>query len=141
MHNTGNRGSFYGTVYPSKIRFMINDQYSSTKVYDMIQYESISDNSGTNMLYDTFNYIKVVDDYQDSNQQSITISGSSANITRKEREFCLNIPRNRTGGDETRLFKERMRDKYLTVDLIYNNTNGYIFSVPYVTTNYRISKR
>jgi hypothetical protein len=141
MHNIGGRGWFYGVLRQSMIRFMVNDQYSSTKVYDMIQYESTSDSSGTNITFDTFNYIKVVDDYQDSNQQSIITSGSSANITRKEREFCLNIPRNRTGGDETRLFKERMRDKYLTIDLTYNNTNGYIFSVPYVTTNYRISKR
>jgi hypothetical protein len=141
IHNMGANGWFYGVPHSSLIRFMVNDQYSSTKVFDMLQYESITDNAGTNVLYDTFNSIKVVDDYQNSDTQSIVISGSSANITRKEREFCLNVPRNRTGGDETRLFKERMRDKYIIIDLTYNNSNGYTFGVPYVTTNYRISKR
>lgn len=153
-HGTGSKGSFYGSVYPSMVRFVVNDKYNSTKVFDMFQYESSCRTSaGINQLYTTFDTIRVYDDYQNSDYTNITLN---SNLTRKEREFNLIIPRNVISsnpstnpdifdvdgnGDPSRLFRERMRDRYITVELTYNNSSNYVFSVPYVTTNYRISKR
>jgi hypothetical protein len=160
-----NRGSFFGVVNPSKIKLLINDAYNETKVFDGIHYESTSKAllNGTyhvDQIYDTFNTIRCYDDYQNSGIQTIYTSGPTQNITRHEREFKLNLPRNivkisslsnpdilnNTNLDATRLFKERMRDKYLIIDLCYNNTVplstfNYVFNVPYIITNYRISKR
>ena len=157
-----NRGSFFGTIYPSKLKLLVNDNYNETKVFDGIHYESSSKAlSGityyVDQIYDTFNTIRCYNDYQNSDFQTIYTSGLNQNITRHEREFKLNIPRNIvnisslsnpdifSNLDATRLFKERMRDKYIIIDLIYNNTAiniyNYIFNVPYITTNYRISKR
>jgi hypothetical protein len=160
-----NRGSFFGTISPSKIKLLINDLYNETKVFDGLHYESTSKAllSGTyhiNQIYDTFNSIRCYNDYQNSDFQTISNPSDYQNITRPEREFKLNIPRNIvkisslsnpdildiSNLDVTRLFKERMRDKYLIIDLVYNNTVqsdtfNYIFNVPYITTNYRISKR
>jgi hypothetical protein len=161
--NTSRRGYFYDILYPSKIKLLVNDNYNETKVFDRLQYESSSKEliNGTyhvDHIYDTFSTIRCYDDYQNSDFQTIYTTGSNQNVTRHEREFNLNIPRNIvnisslsnpdilniSNLDATRLFKERMRDKYLTIDLTYNNVNStfnYIFNVPYITTNYRISKR
>lgn len=160
-----NRGSFFNVIYPSTIKLLVNDKYNETKVFDGIHFESSSKAllNGTyhiDQIYTTFDTIRCYNDYQNSGFQTIYTSGVNQNITRQEREFKLNIPRNivntsslsnpdilnNSNLDATRLFKERMRDKYLIIDLSYNNHNmtnnvNYIFNIPYITTNYRISKR
>jgi hypothetical protein len=40
-----------------------------------------------------------------------------------------------------RLFRERIRDKYIVVELTYGNDEDYSFSIPFFITKYRISKR
>lgn len=154
MHNIGNKATFFGTTYNSKLKFIVNETYPETKTFDMFEYHSISkNNSGINILTDTFNTIRCYNDYQNSDYTTITIN---SNLIRKERGFTLAVPRNVVDtatylnpdifnssnlDDTTRTFRERMRDKYLIVDLIYTNINTYNFSIPYITTNYRISKR
>jgi len=157
MHNTGARTNFYGSDYQPLIRFIVNDHYDKTKVFDGLQFQSVSiDSSNINQIYDTFGVIRVYNDWQNSDTQNIYTSGPYKNINRPEREFILNIPRNIVDVDPTsnpdifsvinldssKLFKERMRDKYIIVELYYTTSSedNYSFSVPYITTNYRISR-
>jgi hypothetical protein len=77
----------------------------------------------------------------------------NTNLRHREREYNATIPRNIVTGqgntdidilstvnqDSTRLFKERLRDKYLTTKLTYSGVNG--ISVPYIKFDYRISNR
>jgi hypothetical protein len=153
IHNTGSKCNFYGSTSDSKIKLIVNDNYQYTKTFDMLEYHSTSKNTTSNILVNTFSTIRAYNDYQNSNYQPIVMN---SNLIRKERGFTLAIPRNRVElgaylnpdifdngnlDNETRTFKERMRDKYLIIDLTYSNINNYNFSIPYITTNYRISKR
>lgn len=148
IHNIGNKGEFYGYSNPSKISLVVNDNYQETKTFDMLEYHSTSNIGGTNYLSDTFSSIRVYNDYQNSDYQTLTLN---SNIIRKERGFKIAIPRNIVSNssdifnpinlDATRVFKERMRDKYIVVDLIYTNQTTRDFNVPYIITDYRVSKR
>jgi hypothetical protein len=158
MHNIGNRNTFYGVKYPSTLKFIANDNFEEVKTFDSFKFNSTCRTEIDDIdQYDkTFVTIRCYNDYQNSNFQTIYTSGVNTNITRKEREFVLNVPRSRVSisqpnypnifdpanlSNETRLFKERMRDKYLITELLYNDTGNNRFNVPYITTNYRISKR
>jgi hypothetical protein len=152
LHNYGNKSTFYGTIYPSKVRFVVNDNYDYTKVFDSIEYKSRSYNGTVLLFSDTFNTLKIWNDKQYTGEVSIVMD---SNITKREQGYSMIVPRNVVNSnietdldifnvsnhDTNRLFKERIRDKYSIVELKYNNTNGYTFSVPYVKTNYRISSR
>ena len=157
IHNIGNKAQFYGLLAgDSKLSFIVNDNYDLTKVFDMFEFSSSAiDGNNINQLTNTFYSIRVYNDYQNSNYQSVT---NTSNLTRKERGFKLSVPRNRVEigainnpniftsiniDNETRQFKERMRDKYLHVDLNYYNIGNPTikFSIPYIVTNYRVSNR
>lgn len=157
-HNGGVKGSFFGTVYPSSIKFIVNDNYDYTKVFDSIEYKSKSYNSSDVLLYnDTFNTLSVYNDKQYTGVVSIVTDNtlSTWNTVKREGNFSTIIPRNIVNANITssvdifnplnqnisRLYKERIRDKYCIIELTYNNTNGYKLSIPYIKTNYRISYR
>jgi len=38
-------------------------------------------------------------------------------------------------------YNERMRDKYMVIELNYNNTDNYKFTLPYINTLFRRSPR
>ena len=77
------------------------------------------------------------------------------NTFKREEGFITTLPRNivnsasyanvnifsSSNWDSSRSFQERLRDKYLIVQLAYTNNNNYAFSVPFITTNYRVSIR
>lgn len=152
IHNIGNKSTFYSSTQPSKIKYIVNDDYLNTKTFDSITYQSNASNrtlTGSVYTNETFNKIKVSNDYQYSGE---VVLSNNSNIIRKEREFELPVPRNAMNTangdinnpsslDYSRQFRERMRDKYMIVELSYHNVNNYEFTVPYITTNYRISKR
>ncbi len=107
---------------------------------------------------DTFDTIRFYTDYQMSDYVTL-VPGD--NIRKKEREWQMTIPRNVMDEnlvdadifnvynyDPTRRFKDRMRDKYLFVDLIYNNfdsdfgdTRNIKFILHYFKTFFRQSFR
>ena len=106
----------------------------------------------------TFDTIRFYTDYQMSDYVTLT---PGSNIRRKEREWQMMVPRNIMDENlidadifnvynynSARLFKDRMRDKYLFVDLIYNNfdselgdTRNIKFILHYFKTFFRHSYR
>lgn len=101
-----------------------------------------------NIYDDTFSRYRFYNDYQNTDWQDI-------NWKRKERSFTSTVPRDRVNApqinnvdifdssnlDSTQTYKRRMRDKYVILDMEYDNTSGNKFSVPYIIINYRQSTR
>ena len=57
-HNKGDYGSFYGTVYPSKIKVLTNDAPLTTKVWDNQKFQTqVYRANGTLLNDETFHYI------------------------------------------------------------------------------------
>lgn len=156
IHDIGNYGSFYGITYTSTIQIIINDHPVKTKVFDnlMIITESIDRSTttvGINKNDDTWNVIRCYDDYQNTDFQNLIVN---TNIKRKERTWQLPIPRNRvlyTSSNSPNIFSdlsitdksfgERIRDKYMYIDLKYNNSNNYNLITHSISTQLRISDR
>ena len=154
-HNSDSlpRATYYGTTYDSYIKMLVNKDYYLTKVFDYIRLDSTSkDANDIDQYEDTFDEIRVTDNYQNSDWVTLILDD---NISRKERSFVLPVPRdivaypqkdNKDIFNEDNLnsnlkYKRRMRDKYLALELKYSNTSNNIISLPDVIINYRPSYR
>ncbi len=174
LHNFGNYGTFYGTIYPSQIKTIINPNPTYTKVFDNLKWQTESINSviewvddlvttnsnisyttssNVNLLTDTFNSLRVYNEYQNSDWVTLT---NDINVKKREQTWATYIPRNKVNYDIltpssssifnpfvlTKVdFGERIRDKYMVLDLKYDNTNNRRFIAHNITTDYRISPR
>ena len=168
LHNSGNKSNYYGVLFPSTLSFVINDNFQHTKVFDSIIYNSKSKSSyifDINVIdnfADTFNTIQCLNTKQNTGVIPIVVNDPTSttltltnNTFKRENGFITILPRNivtsaaytnidiKSGSNlnSSRLFQERLRDKYLIVNLVYNNSNSYVFSIPYITSNYRVSIR
>lgn len=153
MHDEGVYCKFYEFVYWSKVKMIVNDHFQYTKVFDNIMYDSQTVDTATGINYndDTLSTIRVYNDYQNTDFQSLIVNN---NIKRKERTWQLAIPRNRvlySTSDSPDIFTdlsptdkingERMRDKYITIDLIYKNSTNRNIAINNLRTIYRQSPR
>lgn len=153
IHEVGNKCSFYGTIYDSSVKLFVNPFPNRSKIFTNLYWFTQSINSSNiNLLTDTWKSLRVYNDFQNTDTISLT---ADVNLKRKERGWRCAIPRNRvksTGGstldifnsvnlDETRLFKEPIRDVYATVDLTYQNTNNNRFICPFIEVEYLPSLR
>lgn len=180
FHNYGAYGVFYDNTTPvqSTIKVLTNENSGKTKTYDNLTWltESIKDNvewsddyniypgsianpsypDNVNNQLDTFNSVRCYNDWENSDFISIITAKPNNNITRKERDFNFQVPRNKFDYntnlpstyslfDPSKLtrttFGERMRDKYMIVDLVYSNLINNRFIVNLLKTIYRISDR
>lgn len=159
IHNIGNYSEFYDTVYPSTVKLLVNPNTKYSKIYNNFIWntESIQDNNladyttQVNNAIDTFDQIRIYNDYQ--NTDFVTIDPISIkNVKRIERQWNLQVPRNKvlytTNATTniftdigTKLFGERIRDKYAKVDLVYNNVLNNRFVFNSFETKYLISDR
>lgn len=113
--------------------------------------QAYSDN--INMLTDTFKYLRCYNEYQNTDWTTLTVD---TNLKKREQTWNTFVPRNKVDYDTltpststifdpavlTKTdFGERMRDKYLVVDLRYDNTNNYRFIIHNLITAYRPSAR
>jgi hypothetical protein len=159
-HNadTVSRGSFYGTIYDSLVKHVCNaGDFNITKVFDIINWHSTSKTAGINNYGDTFSELRVYNDYQNTqnNDGSWKTLSIPTTVKRKERSFTTTIPRDNVNApqssnvdifdtinlDETQAFKRRIRDKYIIIDMKYENKADTSFSVPYINVGYRKSIR
>jgi len=177
LHNNGEYSKFYGTVYPSTLKFIVNNNPTATKVFDnlTITTEAINDKiewsddlnvypgaitlpiypDNVNIKDSTFNYARFYNQYQ--NTDWITLNPNvGGNIRKVEQGFNLQIPRNKFNYDlypvstsslfdpyklTKTSFGDRLRDKWVNIDLNYNNLLGLRFIVHNVKTLFRISDR
>ena len=149
IHDKFDYCNFYGVVYPSKLSLIVNPYPTETKVFDNYELTSESVNVlNQNVPDDTINTIRVYDDYQNSDFRDMSDVSK-----RKERTWNISLLRNRvlyttnptdifTDLSPTDIsFAERMRDKYLVVDMIYDNTDNNRLQLHTFKTHYRKSAR
>lgn len=141
----------------SLLRFTNSDQLPLTKVYDNLCFFTYAkDSNGYIVNNSTFSIVSFKNDYQYTictNTAGSNVLTLNDNLQRKERGYSTYIPRNIVNANGTtniditnpvnqssiRTYKERMRDKYLTTDLTYVNSD-YLFVIPEVQITYRYSK-
>jgi len=155
IHDIGNYGEYYNTIYPSYLKFIVNKNPQYTKVFDNIKYNSEAreynsvGNYYINHNDDTWDSIRITNNYQNTDTHLLT-----AIAKRKERTWQLAIPRNRvlyttsnspdiysdlSIGDKE--FGERIRDKYIQVELTYSNQTNRELITNNFTTIFRQSIR
>lgn len=154
-HNSllANRCTFYGTLYDSTIKLLFNEDYGLEKAFDNFFYDSTVYSLLEREQHTAgFTSIRCYNNLQNTGYVTLTYGD---NVERKEREWSLAIPRNAVDViyptnvdvldaanlDTDRLYRDRMRDKYLIVDLTYTNAAGNRFIFPYCRLEYRYSKR
>lgn len=162
IHNSSSaaRSTYYGVEFDSEFTTVFNKDFPFTKVWDTLRWYSESvDSNGDNQFKDIFADIHMYNDYQHTGPRNLYYKGAAvpgtypSEVVRRDRTFSMHIPRSVVDEnvstnpdifvdwDESQYFKERMRDKYLVVRTIYDNSNGYIFSIPYMNAIYRKSRR
>jgi len=143
----------------SNVEILFNPEYQFTKVFDNITFIAnawnrtlsgltIQDNTSYDEFFDTMQFYN---DYQNTGEVTLTYG---TNLKRRERGWSTYIPRNivdtavtsnpniYTATDTSRIFKERMRGKYLIGNFIYNNgTTHDKFVVSDMILHYRKSFR
>jgi hypothetical protein len=144
-------GTFYRSGYDSTIQILHTEGFPTVKTYDNIEYTSTSkDSNGNNLYEDTFSTLQVYNDYQNTGDIPLVLNN---NLRRRERNWTIAIPRNIVSADvsenvdifdilnldETLVYKERMRDNYSLIRLVYNNRNN--FHIPFIKIKYRQSQR
>jgi hypothetical protein len=164
-HNSdnANRGEYYGVVYNSSVSTVFNKDYPFTKAFDVIKWVSDSrDSNNINIFKDTFDEVTIYNDYQNTGDRKLYYQHDTAPVyarvtplSRRERTWSMQVPRNIVNADvdtnpdiqdsnnwdETLSNKGRMKDKYLLCDFVYDNTNAYTFSVPFISNIFRRSYR
>jgi len=154
VNEKGNYNEFYGVKQPSTIKYIVNDSPNETKVFDNLEIitQSVNENNpNINNNDDTWKKIRVTNDYQNTDWIDLIVDN---NIRRPERIWKLDIPRNRvlytTSNSPDimidisatrKLFGERMRDKYINIELQYNNPNSNLLKTSLITTEFRQSPR
>lgn len=152
MHDVGPYCEFYGVVNESTIRMVVNDNFQYTKAFDNIMYDSqATDINGVNYHDDTWNTLRVYNDHQNTDFQTLSLG---TNLKRKERTYQLAIPRNRVLYSTSnspdimsdlspvdKVMGERMRDKYIVIDLKYSNITNRNLAFNNLRTLFRPSIR
>lgn len=160
IHNIGSYSTFYGVIQVSTVKLLSNPNGKYTKLFnnlifntEAIQDSPTSDIEGNINIFDsTFDTFRAYNDYQNTDFLTLVPNGVSPTIRRIERQWNLQVPRNKvlysiTSSPDiftdlgTKLYGERMRDKYLTIDLSYDNTNDYRLIFHNLQTKYLISDR
>ena len=157
IHDEGNYGEFYNFTYPSLLSFPINKFPTETKVFDNLRWDSQASINGVNQYINTWNKLRCYDDYQNTDYQDLIVSGLSTNLKRKERSWKTFIPRNRVlnnssqspdifdpanlSSPNNKPFGDRIRDKYMIIDLEYDNTTNALLTTNNVICDIRGSER
>lgn len=167
MHDIGPYGTFYDVTMASTVTLISNLGSINTKVFDNISFhmESLSVEGAIyeediDVRNDVFDKIRFYTDYQTTDWIELDPTGTNQNIRKVEREWKMSIPRNimsnvndgdifnTSNYDPERQFRDRLRDKYMMIDLYYNNLDDITggaknikFILHYFNTFFRPSMR
>ena len=136
------RCNFYG-LYPyetsryfdSTIKLVYNQDYHFTKAFDDLIFSSNVYYNGIDLYNQSLNSIRCYNDFQNTDWTTLTYK---TNLERRERGWTTVVPRNKVdvdltsnpdifaagnlNSDPTRLFRERIRDKYMVLDTLFTNS-------------------
>ena len=172
LHNEGPYGSFYGTVYPSEVKVLVNANPSVTKAFDNLSWQtqstkinytyydeinnafaSVTGYDSDNQIYqtDTYSKIRVYNQSQNTDWITTDLTPITGNLRKLEKSFNVQAPRNKYNNNGSSIFDpaaltinsfgDRLRDKFITVDLSYPNSLNNRFIMHNLKTSYRVSDR
>ena len=172
LHNEGLYGSFYGTVYPSEVKVLVNANPSVTKAFDNLSWQtqstkinytyydeinnafaSVTGYDSDNQIYqtDTYSKIRVYNQSQNTDWITTDLTPITGNLRKLEKSFNVQAPRNKYNNNGSSIFDpaaltinsfgDRLRDKFITVDLSYPNSLNNRFIMHNLKTSYRVSDR
>lgn len=143
IHDIGPYGTFYDVTLASGISLISNEAAVMTKSFDNVSFhmESIQvDNEPQSedfdVQFDVFDRIRFRTDYQTTGWMETNTGDyyGDRTIRKVEREWQMPVPRNVMSDDPVnmdlfntsnynsdKLFKDRLRDKYMIIDLEYDN--------------------
>lgn len=154
LHGIGNPGQFYDINYPSTVKLVISTQ-AKEAVFDNFEWDSqVTDLQEVNITDETWNQLRVYNDYQNSDYQQLIVDRS---VKRKKRSWNTIVPRsiiiqnpknldifNPVNLNPLQLFKPRMRGKFILVDLSFPNISNGVYryiTCPFIKTISRVSAR
>ena len=172
LHNEGLYGSFYGTVYPSEVKVLVNANPSVTKAFDNLSWQTqstkinytyydeinnafnaVTGYDSDNQIYqtDTYSKIRVYNQSQNTDWITTDLTPITGNLRKLEKSFNMQAPRNKYNNNGSSIFDpaaltinsfgDRLRDKFITVDLSYANSLNNRFIMHNLKTSYRVSDR
>jgi hypothetical protein len=123
LHDSGDYGNYYGTVYNSLIKF-ITTYKGMIGVFDNIEYQTeVFSYNPLSGMYDldvfnaTYSEVRVNNDYQDSGDINLVVDST---VMRRMRMWRISeVLRDDLDEDP------RMRDKYMMSRFIFDNTDNY----------------
>lgn len=139
-------GKFYGTYHDSMIKILVNEQANIHKIFDNLHLQTevatISNldiqtdtGSGITPVHETFNKLRVTNDYQDTGNITLTLNN---NIVRRHRYWKTYVPNDTTNSSYSS-FKPRIRDFYAAMEFKFTNNNNKRFICHDILTEYRIA--
>lgn len=150
-HNIGDYCNFYGNIYESKLRFYVNENYNQAKIFNNFEWETEVYDTTTS-VYDipvpdeTWTYLRAYTNNQISDYHNFNLVNQKP--TRKNRTWRYIVPRNDfrpvvdndifnvSNLQPLNLFRDKMKDKVLTVELRYDNSTNHKIIAPFWKTIY-----
>ena len=133
LHNKGNYGEFYGTIYPTELTYISNPEPNIIKTYTNLEFLAESKNSlDADVFDDTITSIRFFNDYQDTGTLAVTPDL----FKRKLRVWRHKIKRSTIEAGK----KPRMRDYNIFGVLTYDNTSGNRFILHDLITSFLLSQ-
>lgn len=137
------RCNFYGLYsgnptryFTSTLKTLFNAEYNTSKVFDDLLFSCNVYANDIDLYNQSLNSIRCYNDFQNTDYVTLTYK---TNLERRERGWTTFVPRNVVGTNltsnpnifdaanltnTTRLFRERLRDKYMMLDTVYTNAAG-----------------
>jgi hypothetical protein len=158
LHNVGSYNKWYGDDFKTHLEVVSIIGEDATKVYDNLNWHTTANSKGGAGGKDfdqlTFDKYYAYNDYQHTGDIILEPAATNPLLRRVEREWQMAVPRNvvtETGSnvdvlnpanwDLTRTFNDRIRDKYLIQHFEYDNSTSDKFTIDYLHTTVRVSKR
>jgi len=115
QHNVGEYGDYYGVKNDSTITLLCAPEPDADCVLNNLEFKSEVYSDGVDMPGVTMSKIRVWNNYQDSNTQTLTVG---SNTKRKYRDWNMFIPR--VSGQPL----QRIRNSWNFIQLDFNNNNN-----------------
>ena len=117
VHNQGDYGKYYDQApVDSKLNTIFGDNGDITKIFNNLEYKAeLYDSSGNDIFNETFNSVRIYNEYQDTGVQTLTVED---NIKRRMRTWRYTIPRENNGSNA------RIRNPWTQCELVFTNNNN-----------------
>lgn len=115
--NEGDYNYYFGSYKPFYVTYIANPEPTLDKMFTNINYRSDTWSNNTYLESDTFDTLKVWNEYQTSTKTLTFTKGSVSNLKKKFRSWYIDIPR------DSRNHRDRIRNPWIYLTLTKNNSN------------------